>query len=589
MSTVAQAPVEYVVDLADRNAHLCRVECKLEVDGDASTVALHLPVWTPGSYLVREFARHLQDVSCTDESGNVLPIAKTDKATWTIQRGAAKKLTVRYRVYAHDLTVRAAHLDDSHAFWNGAAMFLYHQEHVGSAHRVRVVAPSDWHVTVGLPEVAPRVFEAKTYDELVDSPFEVGTHEVLSFQAVGKPHRLAIWGHVPMARDKLTTDIPKIIATAAALFDGTVPYDDYTFILLSSPGGYGGLEHRKSSTLLTSPFAFSPRKKYEEFLELVAHEFFHLWNVKRIHPTALGPFDYQREAYTRSLWVMEGITSYYDRLLLVRAGLKKPRAYLKTIADELGKIAEIPGRLRQSLEEASFDAWIKFYRPDENSSNSSISYYLKGGIVAMLLDLAIRTRSEGVRSLDDVMRLLWRRHGARDVGFRDEDVQSLFEEGAGCSLDDLFARHVRGREELDPEKALRAFGLAVSRTHGEDPAPWLGVTTRDSGDSAIVSATMSGGPGEAAGLYAGDELVAIDGFRVESGTLRSRLRDHHVGDTIELTVFRRDQLRTLELELGEKPASTYEIEPAKDATAAEGAAFERWLGAPLSSIQSEDE
>ena len=584
--------VDYVVDLADRNAHLYRVESRLDVDGDAPSIAMHLPVWTPGSYLVREFARHLQDVSCTDDAGNVLPIEKTDKATWTIGRGQgakSKHVTVRYRVYAYDLTVRAAHLDDSHGFWNGAAMFLYHQEHAHLPHRVRVVKPSDWHVTVGLPEVAPSVFEAKTYDELVDSPFEVGTHEVLSFQAAGKPHRLAIWGHVPMARDKLTTDIPKIVAAGAGLFDGTVPYDDYTFLLLSAPGGYGGLEHGKSTTLLASPYSFSPRKKYEEFLELVAHEYFHLWNVKRIHPTVLGPFDYQREAYTRSLWVMEGITSYYDRLLLVRAGLKKPRAYLQSIADELGKLAETPGRLRQSLEEASFDAWIKFYRPDENSGNSSISYYLKGGLVALLFDLAIRTRSEGVRSLDDVMRLLWRRHGARNVGFRDDDVQALFEEGAGCPLDDLFARYVRGRDELDLEKAFRAFGLEVSRTRGDDPAPWLGVTTRDSGDSAVVSTSFAGGPGEAAGLYAGDELVAIDGFRVESGTLRSRLRDRRVGDAIELTIFRRDQLRTLQLTLGEKPASTYEIVPAEAATAAEGAAFERWLGAPLSSVAPADD
>ena len=581
--------VDYVVDLADRNAHLYRVECKLARTTEATSVALSLPVWTPGSYLVREFARHLQDVACTDETGKDLPIRKTDKATWSVEHGGARTLVVRYRVYAHDLTVRAAHLDDAHGFWNGAAMFLYDPAQVATAHRVRVVLPADWHVTVGLPEVSPSVFEAQTYDELVDSPFEVGTHEVLSFQAVGKPHRLAIWGHVPMARDKLTTDIPKIVAAAAGLFDGTVPYDDYTFLLLSAPGGYGGLEHRKSTTLLTSPFAFSPRKKYEEFLELVAHEYFHLWNVKRIHPTALGPFDYQREAYTRSLWVMEGITSYYDRLLLVRAGLKKPRAYLQTIADELGKIAESPGRLHQSLEEASFDAWIKFYRPDDNSANSSISYYLKGGIVALLFDLAIRTRSEGQRSLDDVMRLLWRRHGARDVGFADDEVQGLFEEAAGCSLDDLFARYIRGREELDPEKALRPFGLVVTRSRGDDPAPWLGVTTRDSGDSAVVSTTVSGGPGEAAGLYAGDELVAIDGFRVEFGTLRSRLRERRVGDAIELTVFRRDQLRTLQLTLGEKPASTFAIVPAEEATAAEGAAFERWLGAPLASVAPAEE
>ncbi len=590
--TAAPAPstsgptVDYTIDLADRNAHLYRVELTVSLASDApDEVTFQLPVWTPGSYLIREFARHLQELSCADETGRVLAIDKRDKATWFVRRGTARTLTVRYRVFAHDLTPRAAHLDDTHGFWNGASLCLYHAPQMKLPHRVRVIAPDGWRVTVGLPEVAPSTFAAVDYDELIDSPFEVGTHELIEFDALGKPHRIAIWGHLPVARDKLTTDFGKIVAVAADLFDGGVPYEGYTFIILSTPGGYGGLEHCRSTTLLTSPYNMQPRKKYEEFLELVSHEFFHLWNVKRIHPAVLGPFDYQREAYTRSIWVMEGVTSYYDRLLLVRAGLKKPKAYLEVLAEELGKIAEIPGRLRHSLEEASFDAWIKFYRPDENSSNSSISYYLKGGVVALLLDLTIRARSEGARSLDDVMRLLWRRYGARGVGFADEDVQAIFEEAAGLSLADFFSRFVRGRDELELAPLLRSIGLMVAVSKPEDAGPWLGVTTRESGDNAVVATTLAGGPGEAAGLFAGDELLAIDGFRVESSTLKARLKDRRVGDQVTLTVFRRDQLRAVPLTLGERPASEHKITVAPDATAAEGAAFERWMGAPLDCLR----
>ncbi len=581
--------VDYTIDLAERNAHLYRVELSVTLPADApALVSFQLPTWTPGSYLIREFARHLQDVSCLDEAGKAVAIEKRDKATWIVSRGVSRKLTVRYRVYANDLTPRAAHLDDTHGFWNGASLCLYVAGALLAPHRVRVVAPAGWRTTVALPEIELGVFEASDYDELVDSPFEVGTHEVVSFDALGKQHRIAIWGHLPIAREKLTTDVEKIVRVAADLFDGTVPYEDYTFIVLSTPGGYGGLEHCRSTTLLTSPFSMQPRKKYEEFLELVSHEFFHLWNVKRIHPTALGPFDYQREAYTRSIWVMEGVTSYYDRLLLVRAGLKSPKAYVEALAEELGKIAELPGRLRHSLEEASFDAWIKFYRPDENTANSSVSYYLKGGVVALLLDLTIRARSEGARSLDDVMRLLWRRFGARGVGFADGDVQAIFEEGAGLSLDDFFTRYVRGREELDPKGVLRSVGLQLVCKRDDDAGPWLGVTTRDTNGRAVVATTLAGGPGEAAGLYAGDELLALDGFKIEASALKTRLREHHAGDRVSLTVFRRDQLRTVQLTLGERPASEHEITAAPDATAAEGAAFERWMGTSLDCMRDDD-
>jgi predicted metalloprotease with PDZ domain len=367
------------------------------------------------------------------------------------------------------------------------------------------------------------------------------------------------------------------------VFADGVPYDDYTFLMMLAPNQYGGLEHRKSCALLSSPFTFHPRKKYEELLELVSHEFFHLWNVKRIHPEALGPFDYAREAYTRCLWVMEGITSYYDRHLLVRAGLQTPERYLEKLAEELSKIAAIPGRRRQSLEESSFDAWIKLYRPDENSVNSSISYYLKGGAVALLLDLEIRRASAGARSLDDVMRLFWQRYGKTGQGFPDDVVQALAEEASGVELGAFFDRHVRGREELDVDRVLGAVGLTIAPEKDEDnpPEPWLGVNTREDGDSLLVSSVLDGGPGLAAGLYANDELLAIDGFRVDHGSLKDRLAAHRPGETVTLTLFRRDELRTVELTLAEKPADKLVIAPAPGAGAAEKALYQSWMGAPL--------
>ncbi len=577
------APVEYTVDLADRNAHLYRVEARFA--RPPGELVVRLPVWTPGSYLVREFERHLQEVRATDDAGNPLAVRKIDKASWLVEAGDTP-VVVRYRAYAYDLTVRAAHLDDTHGYWNGASLFLYADALTKERCRVRVVAPAGWRATVALPEVAPATFEAVDYDELIDSPFECGTHEVVPFTAQGKPHRLAIWGEVPAARDLITADLAKIVDAAAEVFDKGVPYDEYLFILHASPGGYGGLEHRRSTTVLTSPFGFQPRKKYEEFLELCSHEFFHLWHVKRIHPAALGPFDYQREAYTRSIWVMEGVTSYYDRLLLVRAGLKSPARYLASLGEDLGKLALTPGRLVHSLEDASFDAWIKFYRPDENSANSTVSYYLKGGLVAMMLDLNIRARSETGRTLDDVMRLLWRRYGARGVGFADGDVQAICEEASGLSLRDFFDRYVRGTGELELQPLLRSVGLRLEAGRG-DGAPWLGVTTREVGDAAVVAATLSGGPAEAAGLFANDELVAIDGFRVGERGLKARLRQRRVGERIAVTVFRRDRLHTLELTLGQRPADEIELEPVDDPTAAEGAAFERWMGAPLSSLTAD--
>jgi predicted metalloprotease with PDZ domain len=576
-------PVAYSIDLAERHAHLFAVEAIFPVGQRELT--LRLPVWTPGSYLIREYERHIQDLVCDDGEGHALPVTKVDKSGWRVDARGATRVRARYRVYGYDLTVRSAHLDDTHGFWNGACLCLYAEGETARPAHVSVNAPAAWRVTVGLPRLQPNedVFQAQNYDELVDSPFETGTHELHEWVTQERPHRLAIWGRVETPRQELLADIDKIIGAAVTVFGSPPPYPDYTFILLVSPNAYGGLEHARSCALLASPFTFSPRKKYEEFLELVSHEYFHLWNVKRIHPEALGPFDYQREAYTRSLWVMEGITSYYDRHLLVRAGLQTPKRYLEKLGEELGKVAAIPGRFKQSLEESSFDAWIKLYRPDENSGNSTISYYLKGGVVALLIDLEIRARTENARSLDDVMRLLWRRFGQKGVGFPDAEVQALFEEGAGVSLEALFDRLVRGRGELDPDPILRHVGLRVkpSEDDDDDKQGWLGANLKEGSAGVQVTAVLEGSPGMQHGLYANDEILALDGFRVDLSSLKDRLATRKPGDRIELSLFRRDELRAVNVVLGRRSPDKFEVVPVADPTDREKTLYQAWMGAPL--------
>jgi predicted metalloprotease with PDZ domain len=368
---------------------------------------------------------------------------------------------------------------------------------------------------------------------------------------------------------------------------GGVPYDRYAFMLMLAPAAYGGLEHRNSTALLSTPFAFTTRKKYEDLLELISHEFFHLWNVKRIRPRALGPFDYTRENYTRALWIMEGVTSYYDRWTLRRAGLQPVKRYLEKLTEEWHKLLSTPGRHKQSLEESSFDAWVKLYRPDENSVNSTVSYYLKGGIVTLCLDLEIRRRTGGRRSMDDVLRRLWERFAAKGDGFDEGTVQREFEGAVDLDLGAFFDRCVRGREDPDLAGALAGAGLNLKvgwEKHPPEGAAegfvpgWLGVNTKSDGGRLWVGSALTGGPAEEAGLYAGDEILALDGFRVEERSLNERIHARRAGDRVRLTVFRREQLRDVEVTLGTRPHDKFDIAPIESPSDEQRAVYKGWLG-----------
>jgi predicted metalloprotease with PDZ domain len=572
--------------------HLFRVEARYPARGAA--LDLWMPVWTPGSYLVREFARHLQDFEAVDESGGALPVERVDKCTWRVHSKGAGEVRVRYRVWAHELTVRTSHLDPSHGFFNGANLFLSSDALREETCELEVEALAGWNVHCALPRRGPSLL-ARDFDELVDSPVEMGPAEALRFTAAGKPHELVLWGkgnHDPAA---LVRDLAAICEEEARLF-GPPPVERYLFIVHLADKGRGGLEHASSTTLLYPRFGFRPRKSYEEFLSLAAHEYFHLWNVKRIKPRALVPVEYRGECYTRLLWAMEGITSYYDTLMLRRAGLLDPERYLSRLGEVISAVEGAPGRRVLSLEDASFAAWIKHYRPDENTPNSAISYYLKGEVVALLLDLAIRQATSTTRSLDDVMRLLWRRYGD-GRGVPEAGVEEAVLEVGGGGLAPLLSRALRTTEELD-YAPLAAAGLVLkrrarrgsgdkggSREPDDGERAWLGVDLRPA-ERAIVATTLAGSPAAQAGISSDDELVALDGFRVTPLSLQERLDERRPGDRVRLQLFRRDELLELEVELSARPRDACWLERTREPTAAQRALFERWAAAPFESKAS---
>jgi predicted metalloprotease with PDZ domain len=567
-------------------------EITMQVAPFGSPVArfdLVLPVWTPGSYLVREFSRHVRDVAAEGRAGAPLRIVKVEKNRWRVGLAddpSAGPFTVRYRVFAHELSVRTSHLDDSHGYGNGASLFFYVEGRKNEPHRLRFDLPPGWRVSIPLPGAAG-TFLAADYDALVDAPFECGTHRTFPFRVLGVPHELAIWGEGNEAPAGLVRDLAALVREAAGLFGG-LPYERYLFIVHLAPAAGGGLEHRASQSVGMEPFSFRPAASYRENLRLFAHELFHAWNVKRIRPGPLGPFDYTKEAYTRDLWALEGITSYYEGLLPVRAGLMKPEHLFEELGKRLKAHRESPGSRMQSAEDASFDAWIRHYRPDENSPNVAESYYRRGALVAWALDLTIRQATGGRRSLDEVLRRLWRRHGAKDRPYPPGEIERVASDVAGRSLAPFFDRFVRGVETPPFERLLSPFGLALREKPEADAdgtvparprrAADFGWRTREEKGRLVVSEVYAGRAAYASGIGAGDEVVALSGIRADEGELKRIERDARPGAPVDVTLFRRGRLRTVRLPLGARRLFTYEVVP--DETAGRSAERLRrgWLG-----------
>jgi predicted metalloprotease with PDZ domain len=578
--------VTYQLALPDPKTHLVHVEMRFAADAAAfpDGVTVFMAVWTPGSYLVREYSRHVEGLTAVGPAR----ARKIRKNEWWVSPGAAREVVLRYRVYANELTVRTNHVDETHAFLVGAGTFLGIKGREDASARVLVDAPAGWRTATSLPTL-DGALHAADFDALIDAPFEIGFHREERFELLGATHRYAIWPASSVTdadARRLVDDTRTILETEARLFGGSLPYDAYDLLLHFSSHGRGGLEHEKGAALIAAPGSFATRSAYLDFLSLITHETFHAWNVKRIRPAGLKPYRYSEECYTRLLWWFEGATSYYDWRILALARLCTIEEYLEHLAAEIAYLDQTPGRLVHSLEEASFDAWIKAYRPDENSLNSSVSYYRKGEVVCALLDLQIRARATRAghppsASLDAVLSHLWREHGDPARPVPEDAMQSIFERAAGVPLGDLFDAWVRSPVEIDYASTLATVGLHLERTPRNDAAPpSLGIRLRSETGRAIVASVTRESSAFRAAIDAGDEIVAVGGARLEGSNLDGALRGHAAGEDVEIVVARDGRLLNRRATLDPPLSDRVRLVPSPDASPAARDAFAAWLGAP---------
>lgn len=584
-------------------AHLFEVTCVV-ASPDRAGQTLRLPAWIPGSYMIREFAKHIVQLKA-ESGGQPVQVRKLDKDTWQCAK-VDGTLTVTYEVYAWDLSVRAAHLDGTHGFFNGTSVFLAVLGQEDREHQVEILPPEGeaygrWQVATALRPAGASahgfgLYRADNYDELVDHPVEMGTFTLAQFDACGVPHEVAITGRHRCDLKRLTADLKSVCEQHIHFFGEPPPMDRYLFLVTAVGEGYGGLEHRASTALLCSRDDL-PREgeaergeKYRTFLGLASHEYFHAWNVKRIKPAAFVPYDLSRENYTRLLWAFEGITSYYDDLALVRSGLITQEQYLSLIGETVTRVVRGSGRKKQSIAESSFDAWIKYYRQDENAPNAVVNYYAKGSLAALALDLTIRQKSNGAKSLDDVMRALWQRHGVPGIGVPEDGVERLAEAASGVDLKEFFKLAVQGTEDLPLGELLAMFGIDQVLRAAEGPSDKGGKTTKkdlparavlgvkvaESGEARLVQ-VHDGGAAQAAGLSAGDVVVALEGIRVNSANLDAKIATYPPSARVRLHAFRRDELMEFEASLQAAQADTCDLLLRKDANEAERARRQAWL------------
>ena len=584
-----RSPLQYRIRPSRPEAHVFEVELNVR-QPDPAGQTFSLPAWIPGSYMIREFARNIVTLEARS-AGRTVALEKIDKHTW---RAAACKGPLRliYEVYAHDLSVRGAHLDTSHGFFNGTSVFLRVDGQDDVPCRVEILRPRGggyraWRVATALQSAgAPRHgfgrYRAQSYDELIDHPVEMGTFALASFEARGALHEIAITGIHDCDLPRLARDLKRLTEQQIDLFGGEPPMKRYVFLVMALGEGYGGLEHRASTALVCSrydlPRARVPGQddRYLTFLGLASHEYFHTWNVKRIKPAAFSPYDLSRENYTRLLWAFEGITSYYDDLCLVRCGLMTPQQYLRALARTLTAVQRGSGRRKQTVAESSFDAWIKYYRQDENAPNAIVSYYTKGALIALALDLTVRRETRGRRSLDDVMQALWREYGQTGRGVGETEVEALAERVSGVSLRRFFDRMVRSTDDVDWAALLADFGVEVrlgpaqsaADRGGNGPADGnsarparavLGARLDIAGLEVKIAQVFDGGAAQAAGLSAGDALLAIDGIRTTPANWEQSISRRLPGDRIRITAFRRDELIERSVRLDAAPKDTFQL------------------------------
>ena len=597
--------IHYTVLPARPEAHVFRITCRIP-DPDPLGQRLSLPAWIPGSYMIRDFAKNVIRLIASAE-GHPVTVNKLDKSTWQCEPTAGP-LLVEYEVYAYDLSVRSAHFDRDHAYFNGTSVFLQVHGKEEQPHTVELQSPEyetgrHWQVATSLSRDGAEPwgfgrYRADDYDDLIDHPVEMAAFRRIDFTAGGIPHHVIISGRHRVDGERLAADLGRICKTHIDLF-GELPagIERYLFLVMAVGDGYGGLEHRSSCSLLCSrddlpqPGMSEVTEGYRQFLGLCSHEYFHTWNVKRIKPAAFVPYDLYRETHTRQLWAFEGITAYYDDLTLARSGVIPAESYLELLGQTITRVLRGHGRHLQSVAESSFDAWTRFYKQDESAPNTIVSYYTKGSLVALALDFTIRQATDGHKSLDDLMRRLWHDYGKTGQGVAEGEIERLASELAGTDLGDFFARYLHGTEDpplaelfdqVGIEFHLRAARSADDKggrpleTTGKAPVT-LGA--RIVADSAGVRLThvFENGPAQAAGLSAQDVIVAMDELKVDTARLEKWLANRKPGERLRIHFFHRDELQQATLVLAEAPADTCYLTIDAEADTAQLARRRSWL------------
>ena len=566
--------IEYTVDARDNRLNCLNVEMSFRPQ--KGVVDICMAAWAPGSYHIEDFARNIVNISAVNADGRAMKMEKKDKSTWTF-RADGRKVVVRYRVHAHMITVHQSFVDDTHLTLNGGSSLLYAKgyEHLQAV--LRIIPPDGWNnVSTGLGRTEDKwTFTAPDFDILIDSPVEAGNHISTHFKAAGKDHEIAIYGSGTIDKDTFTSDVEKIVRAEIDIMKD-VPYDRYLFIYDLLPGASGGLEHLNSTHCLADPFSFRIREDYLARLSTISHEFFHLWNVKRLRPVPLGPFDYTKEVYTGLLWFSEGFTSYYTYIALRRAMIVTPGELLRSFARMAESYMNTPGRNYQSADESSFDTWIKLYKPDENSVNSGISYYTKGSLIGMLLDLYILDATGGRKRLDDVMRLLYNTTYRKGRGFTEEDFVAACGKVLGSDASQLCRSLIRGRGDLQFGRYLALAGLEMKR-ESERKEGCAGILMSRKTPETVGS-VLEGMPAAEAGVFPGDEIIAVNGMRVMPPDFASRIRELSSREDITLTVARHGQLKSISLRLEERPGKLTFVQM-KRASAKQKRTYEKWAHA----------
>ncbi|WP_373017197.1 M61 family metallopeptidase [Thiomicrorhabdus sp.] len=571
--------IEYRIIPADPNGHLFEVE--LTIPSPTQPIqTVSLPNWIPGSYLIRDFSKHLIGLSAIDVEQNPLHVSSVDTSTWEFASDG-RPVTLKYQVYAWDLSVRGAHFDQSHAFFNGTSVFLAVDGQRDQGCRVEISATNfcrehRWKVACGMPRVdidesGFGFYQADSYSSLIDYPVEMGDFVDIHFEACGIPHRMVLTGVFECDTERLKQDLVKICETEICMFGGA-PMESYLFQVMVTGSDYGGLEHRNSTALMCSrddlpyPGMQEATDGYLQFLELCSHEYFHLWNVKRIQPKVYQESDLKEPAYTNQLWWFEGVTSYYDALILLRAGLIDQKKYLQLLAEQMTRVYRMPGRLHQSVAESSWLTWTKFYQQDENAPNAIISYYTKGSLIALGLDLLIRQRTQHQKSLDDVLLHLWQFYGKAGVGLDEYQIESICSLVSGVDLEDFFKSYLYGTQDLPFEDLFKAENIEFSlrgattlsdkggETKAEVLLSNLGANVIDTEHQTVkLTHVWNHQPAYQAGLAAGDEIIALNGLKTaNAASIENRLKRLNPQGELpvwECHYFRRDELRKTQIQL----------------------------------------